>query len=319
MHLAIEHNSVSKDTKELFSLCFSQDRRDVEWSWKYQKSPQGFSAARCYDNEKLICQYGGIKYSCFINNKEYKIFQIIDVMTHPKYRNGWIMIKTVQKFFEYCCQKVGSPFIYGFNTAVARKLGMKRLNYYSETPISYLQKKVNSKKNLSLNSSVFKIERVNSFKEETSDIYKEQLNYYSIVLKKDKNYLDWRYLNTPFKYSIFSCNQKVQNNFYGYIIIKEEFDKAYLVDILLKREAQDKLDIFLTILEKEYLHTQKIITLESWCSKKDPYYQKLMNFKFKPLNEPRNLYFTCRPFSGVSDGFFIDEHFFYTMGDSDLF
>jgi len=141
MRLEIEHNSVSEDVKELFNLCFGQNRKDTEWSWKYQKSPKGFSASRCYDDDKLISQYGGINYSCFANDKEHQIFQIIDVMTHPKYRNGWTMIKTANKFFEYYCRGLNPLFLYGFTASASRKFHIKRLDYYSYTPIGYMQKK----------------------------------------------------------------------------------------------------------------------------------------------------------------------------------
>jgi len=318
MLIKIEHNTIPESAQELFTTSFNQTRDKKEWLWKYKESPQGLTTARAYDGDKLICQYGGIKYSCLINNKEYQIFQIIDLMTKPAYRNAWIMVKTANKFFEYC-QESRVPFIYGFTTAVSRKFGIKKLGYYAESPVGYIRKKIYPKKRLPLNSSLITIEKVDSFKERVNDIYKEYLNAYPLILKKDKNYLDWRYINTPIKYKIFSLSLKEKDKIIGYVIIKENKNKIYLVDFLLKEKKIDKLNIFLSILEKEYLNPKVFKTFEAWSPKNSPYYQELLKFGFKPYPEPRNLYFTVRPFSKIASNIFTDSNFSYTMGDSDLF
>jgi len=319
MLIKIEHNTIPGSAQELFTTSFNQTRDKKEWLWKYKESPQGFTTARAYDGDKLICQYGGIQYSCFMANKEYKIFQMIDVMTHPKYRDGWTIAKTAQKFFEYYTTISNPLFLYGFTAGVSREFHIKKLGYYAKTPVGYIRKKISSQKRLSLKNSPFKVKPVSSFDHKVDELYKEFLESYSLVLKKDKKYLDWRYINTPIGYKLFSLNLKEEDKLVGYIIIKEEKNKICLVDFLLDRRILDKLTIFLSIFEKEYLNPKVFKTFEAWSPKSSPYYQELLKFGFKPYPEPRNLYFTVRPFSKIASNIFTDSNFSYTMGDSDLF
>jgi hypothetical protein len=312
-------NSIDPGTKDLFNVAFGHERSDAEWSWKYVNAPLGFYAIRAFDNDIVACQYGGILYCCFIGGEERRVFQVIDIMTRPAYRSGFVLMKAVNALIEYCCSRLDVTAMFGFTANVSRQFGIYKLGYCAASPLGYLRKSTFIGQQRPAHHLFTKVSNTTEIDNKADRIWKENKEIYRICLRKNADYLRWRYLDAPFHYEIFECYSGFRRNFAGYLIFREYRGGIGLTDIIIRAIYNEKIPAFLNEVERIYLLDTGVSEMITWGSPNSPYYCALVDYGFAPLKHPDNLYFTFRIYNDSIDNSSFDNSFFYTMGDCESF
>lgn len=174
-------------------------------NWKNKKNPFGNADSFTFlmvNNSEIIAQYATIPKEFYIKGKKFDCIQSVGTMTHPDYRGLGIITYLAKIAYEYAKSK-GYKFVYGFPNQVIYKLRETKLNWTILGEVELFQKRIENTQshNKTFNLS---IKEVGIFEERINRLWENSKNLYNVTIKKDKNYLNWRYIKHPFiKYKNF--------------------------------------------------------------------------------------------------------------------
>jgi hypothetical protein len=200
--------------RTLFSQCFGKEMSHDVWSWKYEKSPWGSTAAVAIYEDTIIAHYGGLKMKFCHQGKSFDVYQPCDVMTHPKYRarifsRRGAMVRAGEFFYK------ANPmdFAFGFPSERHAVLGTKQLGYTEHRYVTLLHKEVSGIRHI-LN---FKL-RTDTGWNYVNDVEIDALWQatkvdYGLSVEKISRYIFWRYRDNPSKQ-------------YEPLIVRNRFGKA---------------------------------------------------------------------------------------------
>ena len=129
--------------RELFRLAFGKELSREEWIWKYRSSPWGSHANVAVKDGVLIAHYGGLKFECCQGSKQYTVYEICDVMSHPRYRAHVLarrgaMVRTAELYES----TIPMDFAFGFPSERHARLGTIQLGIAQHRYIRLLSKKI---------------------------------------------------------------------------------------------------------------------------------------------------------------------------------
>ena len=186
--------------RELFALCFGRQLNHDEWSWKYQGSPWGGTAAVALDGEKVVAHYGGLKEKFFCRGRAFDVFQPCDVMTHPKFRarifsRRGAMVKAGEYFYE----TNPMDFAFGFPSERHAVLGTKQLGYTEHGFVNVLKKKAPRFRQTF--NPFLKIETgwESISGSEIDLLWEKAKESVGLTIDKNSGYIFWRYRDNPVK------------------------------------------------------------------------------------------------------------------------
>jgi len=220
------------------------------WHWKYRNNPAGASTIWfAEDNGKLAGQYAITRVKIKIGNEVITGSQSLDTMTHPDYGHQGIFETLANKTYKEAGEK-GIHVVYGFPNEYSypgfkRKLGwfdicaqramIKPLNL-ENILVKYITNKFLLKictvsmnlivKTLYRTTNAPKVDgltiaRISSFDNRINDLWEKVSNDYKIIVVRDKEYLNWRFVDVPdVEYAIFLAEKEGQ--ILGYTVLKCE-------------------------------------------------------------------------------------------------
>ncbi len=209
---------------KLFKEIFGKETTKDYFKWKYKN---GYSVIAILKDE-IVGHYGGIFFDFIYRNKKFKIVQATDLMTHPKVRHLFgkksVILNLANLFFDYC-SKEKIDFAYGFPGEKSRLLGEKFLNYIPLCKVHFYLFEL-KKENI-----IFPIEKFEFINYEIKEIVNRNKKE---GIKKDLNYLQWRYIENPAGSYYISCYEN------SLFIIKIIENKAILMDSFYIDEKKAK-------------------------------------------------------------------------------
>ena len=293
----------------LYNTVFNQNRTLREWEWKFMESPVNSRSFIIVvrDEKKIVGQYPSIALYLKYGDAVVRAVQPVDNSVDKDYRGGakGIQVQMYSKF-EEVMRDNGIDFTFGFPNRTAYTVGKRLLKYADLFKTEHffkrlswrlsLQRKVNipllvdflgkiSRFMIKL-SIVIKIRPTKGIQyrwirafDKRLDLFWEKISeYYSIMIKRDFNYLNWRYCKNPHNnYHILQAEK--DGDVIGIIIVKYEdredarigfimesiaTKEPYLMENLLKRGL-----IFLSRNKADYV----LCMLSSGDPAKDIFYQ----------------------------------------------
>ncbi|MCB9885671.1 MAG: hypothetical protein H6838_09275 [Planctomycetes bacterium] len=191
---------------QTFNLVFREvcgpdyvDRTLEQWRWQYLDNPVGqrMSLAVAPDGT-IVSQYAGVPLLADTPHGEQIFVHCVDSMTHPDYRAGLkrpgIFVITGLPFSAHS-RKIGDAVLYGFPVDVAFRIGSRYLEYHFLRVIDFLIRDVA----LGVLDPAPGIEltRVTEVPADVDDLYRRVRADKQLLLRRDRRYLDWRYVKNP--------------------------------------------------------------------------------------------------------------------------
>lgn len=243
------------------------------WRWMFIDNPAGTSIIwLAWHDDKLVGQYPLVKESMKIGDKIVKAVQIADTMTHPEYRRQGIAVALGEKALSQL-RKEGGSCVIGFPTTQAYKLHMKSgwldicafqimvkpLNLNSILRSYLSSNKFLLKTSTGIGSLILKmlsrnekppkvdgliITKISYFNDRFDDFWKKVSNDYDLIIVRNKNYLNWRYVDVPTAdYSIYVAERK--GEICGYVVLghskKGDLTLGCIYDIITPLNQEDVL------------------------------------------------------------------------------
>lgn len=209
------------------------------WKWMFMDNPANTSIIWLAEhNDKIVGQYPAIIETIKVGDEIIKAAQLIDTMTHPKCRRQGIFstlgkkalneIEDEEIFLAYCFptqqvyplhMKFGWLDVCGFQVMIKpfnlknllqRYFVRNRLQLYFFTIIGTLIIKAFFRSKKISGEDMPKIKEISHFDDRINEFWNKISNDYNIIRKRDKEYLNWRYVEVP------------NEDFTIYIVIEEE-------------------------------------------------------------------------------------------------
>lgn len=316
-----------------FNEVFGVNRTPAHWLWKFLDNPYGsHKISEVFSGEgNLVAHYAGypVPFYCDVDGapERFLALQIGDTMTRPEVRRigrgkTSLLARTAQHFYAKYCEGV-VPFTYGFNTGTIKKLGERFLGYQYIDPVPYRIKnvKTSSLRPESLFERIFSgysVKFVDSFGEAFDSLFEESAPTYNFLIKRESRYLVWRYRDCPDRaYMIVTV--RMRGKLVGWSVFLRKDSRLIWGDALFDRKHPMAVECLLRRVLNNRL-CEGIETVEGWFSSNPFWWNQILDrLGFELATEPSNL-FPC--FFLLTDAGWIEKlqnSFYYTMGDSDLF
>ncbi len=231
------------------------------WDWLFLNNPFIPPEEMAVFVMELDSRIIGLSCAIFIDlkidNKIHKVRWVCNNILHPQYRD---IEKAAKIYFEYTD---GAPYpFFGFIIKevlpLTSKFGMYKIGtLHTLTSVLdmriFLQQKIRNRFITRLTGVIWNIilaiysikampskdtiaSEILCFDERFDKFWNEVKDEYPIIIARDRKYLNWRFIESPFKYHIFITT--ANNNISGYIVVrlieKGELKIGCIVDILNK-------------------------------------------------------------------------------------
>jgi len=308
---------------DLWENAFGKKLPIETWRWKFHNNPFGRQIMLCLTENGLpIAMYAGIPYLSIWNGQEIRMTQLIDNMSHPRFRqvtNGrkGLFIQTAEHFFEVYGGLHASVFHYGFPGIKHFRLGNLFLSYsmIADGGI-YLTAETQRLKN-GLLPGFGHVNRVTKVTNDFDHLWDIAKVHYPLSIKRDSQFIRWRFFEHPFcKYLIYSY-KNWKGDMFAYAVITINGNIATIVDIFTVPGKFAIQKLMLKIGRE--LHKTGITTMQIWMPKKHFISECLIQLGFIINHEPLGIIPTGKTLYEKLDIDFAINNTFYTMADGDLF
>lgn len=326
-----------KGLVELFNAVFGVDRSLERWYWQFKDNPVGEQYIRVAVTESgdLVGHYGGIPVFANWAGQQLVITQVVDVMADPSVRGGLsrrsgIFGRMLASYIEECLGPGRAALGYGFppigNLRLGRQLGYRELHR-----VQTLAKRIAEHHSFSLPASIAGLGWVVEIVDDlhpVDDLWMRCRTKMPVAIVRDARYLEWRYKRHPeFHYHFVVVRRRLSQEWAGLAVLRlgvgkelaflgQDETTACIVDWLVP--PSERVAAELLTAECEAIGRRKgMCSLHTWFRPGSPYWDLFTANGYEP--QPTPMYLTARP--GI-EGLSLEwarNHWYYTMGDSDLY
>lgn len=318
----------------LFCEVFHQTRGLDHWFWKYRDNPYGsyiISLALSPDKE-VAAHYAGypVRLLYYPSEgsppEESTICQLGDKMTSPAYRSvGFGASSLMAKTFMHFKGAFDNLFFsYGFLTHHSLRFGLLLLNYRIIEPVMYRKigldrlRSPGSRNTIEKLLTPVRVQEAAGIDETWTKFFYDAAPHYCHLIKRDRQYLTWRYLSRPDKKYLLIVARRF-SRITGWSVFHREGNSIIWGDALFSPGDAGSVKSVLAFLAGHAI-AQGADTLEGWFPEKPGWWNLILDeLGFTSGPEPNNLRFCIVNFPREEVPERLAGSFYYTMGDSDLF
>jgi N-acetylglutamate synthase-like GNAT family acetyltransferase len=328
----------------LFQEVFHKTRSTDSWSWKYINNPQNETVITVFEEgEEVVGHVALVPVVAKWFDEEIKVGARTDTMVSPRHQGKGIYRQLNEELLSQA-KSHSIDFLYGYPAKEAKKLFIRytgakeiasipRLMYInkasnviaSKLPAAKLLKPVlrfADKKTKNSTSSIYRQAEVTNCNEQFNKLWEEANDVASILIKRDADYLNWRYHNHPDKnYKMLALYK--EEKLVGYSVLhieKKPYGKGSLafgtvVDML----ANDQ-DVWDELVKRSLHGLNQADIIQTWALTHTDYFQALRKNGFIHKDNPMPLVGKTidEGLPNNEEGFDI-ANWFITPGDVDSF
>jgi hypothetical protein len=341
------------DIIDLFSLVFSRNVRDLNyWIWEFKNNPDGFKAFLATDGERIAGHLGALQREISVGNIMGLAALEVDGMTHPDYcqqgiftglggnllsvykREGYHVVigfpnqNAMAGHRKLGCIELFIPTImirpFNFRAVSQRvfKNGFLRLCF--EVIGGFVSKGLFKGKKTQIEKDIT-IRTISKIDDRFNRLWEEASSAHNVILKRDREYLDWRYIKHPsHDYDIFIAEK--DRLILSYIVVRVmEYNglrNGVIVDTLAVPDSED---VMAALTDKVIEHLCKeevdliVCMVPKWCE-----YRRVLRkcgfWRLPTVLKPRKEPFIIYPLSQKKGSELIksDTDWYITWGDTDV-
>ena len=324
-------------------------KRDLGyWDWKYYRNPAGAHATVvALKGSNIVALIGAIPVKLKVNSTILITSQTTDVVISPAYRDLATFMKLAQ-IFQKECLKSELRVNYGFSNRASHLLSLNFLNFKEIGPIfnmtkvinpaSYLRQKLkttivadaighttkyfikmrNAKRGTV--SDCFKVREIRRFDDRFDRFWEREAENHEIAVIRDRQYLNWRYVENPMPYKIFGIEEN--ETIKGFIVLgayrEEEVARGRIVDIMVEAGREDLIQLLITK-SIGFFCDQNMDIVVCWMVEHSPIFKILKKYGFFKRKTPHHLIARSDTIGPNIEKLFHLKNWYMTMGDSDYF
>jgi hypothetical protein len=292
----------------LFAIVFHHELPLAVWQWKYLRASEPPPMFIAEEDGEIVCHYGAIRQDLSWGGQAGVGWESVDTMCHPRYQGRGLLRRTLQGFI-HTYGEGQSLLIYGFPGERHRLLGERLLRYEPIAPVYKVHKDI-PQNPVPFPAGVLVMPRVPA---EWNDHWRLLERRFGMVANRDHHTLTWRYVERPNKrYRLLSIPGEAALAVVGF-----ESERAYLMEFLLE-EGNTAVARALLLAVESLCGAEGVETLEGWF----PRFAWECGFLTGTggfSGAVADNYFECRLFDPRLRAAWLAEHFYYSLGDYDVF
>ena len=291
----------------LFKEVFGKEKSLKLWRWEFLENPYGTEIMLCFSEDgDLVAQCASIPVEAYLVGSVVRIAQVVDCMSSKRFRGIFVKKKglyilTISQFFKTYTGPGKNVYLYGFPGERHYRLGVKMLGFKPSRSISFFVSTVETKG--SLFSKMEKVDE-NVFIQGFEDFNRYMSKFIPFMVKKDAEYIRWRYLLHPEKEYIFLAFKNILGKPKALFVVSQD---GYLLDFASTEETS--LVKGLSMLEPGF---------KVWVPSGSPLENIFRKAGWKKGKEPFGAVASGISFCSIPTEW-TNANFFYTTGDCDLF
>ena len=308
---------------ELFARAFPHAPRSrAHFEWKYRRNPYGNEriSLTFEDASRLVGHYSGYPVPFYAFGREVLAHQIGDTMTDVSVRYVGrgptsILGRTALDFYARFCED-RIAFNYGFNVANIQKFSLRFLRSDRVEPVTYrVAPPPSPMKRVSRMMRGYQLELVRETTAEWDELFARAANAYRFLVRRDAQYVRWRYLQCPdVEYAVVAIRK--WRRLVGWIVFRIRDDRFLWGDALFDPAHGDAAEVVLRHVVPQY----RVRQIEAWFPPRPRWFDEMLtNLGFETRPEPQDLSVMCVPFTWTDVVEHMRENLHYSWGDSDLF
>jgi len=315
------------------------------YEWKYFKNPiQTGEAWIVEDKDKIVGLLGTTPKKIKILNKKIVVAELGDGLTHPDYQRKGIFSSLVKITLDKTLEK-GINLIYGesnkrtlpgerkagyeivpylglknfikphnIKKIISLKIKNKILTASSASLLNILLYKFSNVKKPSKLNKYININNTSYFDTKFNDFFDYVSKRYDIILERNREYLNWRYIEHPDNYDTYLARDT--NNILGYLVTKigyyAHLKVGYIADFLTVENANVFKNLLLVAIYE--FHKKNVDLISCWALKKSMYAKVLKSAGFLPFNNIPVIIYKSEIGNKIINGKY---KWHFTMGDTD--
>ena len=301
------------------------DRTMAQWQWAYRDNPAGRRMSLAVAEDGTVAsQYAGMLMRCDTPWGERRLLHCVDSMTHPDWRQGLkaksLFVETGLPFLAYS-REVGDALLYGFPVTPAYRIGKRYLEYSMMRIIDFLIRDL-SAPTLPAPAGVA-VEQVTEIPDECEALYAEVRADKQFLLRRDRTYLDWRYVQNPQRDDYELWTARRDGVLRGLMVLKPGSglapDACTVADWVVPEVDADVSDALLAkaVARQRDEGKQRLMTVfPPWSHEHRLLAQRgFVETPSATWLQRRLIHCICRPEITPE---FVSQSWWYTLGDSDL-
>jgi hypothetical protein len=248
---------------------------------------------------------------------------IVDSMAHPDYRKGLkrpgLFVTTSYPWFELC-HDMGDAVMYGYPVPIAERIGKRYLEYHRLRVVNYLARPVGE--GPIEGAAEIEVERVDRPPAEIDKLFEAVTADKLCLTRRNAAYLDWRYVQMPGDcYELYAARRN--GELCGVMVLRPVHElmpgSCTIVDWVVPQDDSATLDALLGKATERARDggRQQVMAVFPDPS---PEFAALVSRGFEVISsehyEERRL--THRIYHPEMTTEWLQEHWWYTLGDSDL-
>jgi hypothetical protein len=314
---------------DLFQRSFHHALSIEHWRWKYQSDPtRGELITVAFDRDgRLVAHYAGYPVPFRLNGQDLLAYQIGDTMTDVSVRHigrgpTSVLASVAAQFYQtFCRGKVA--FNYGVNVANIQKFSIRFLSIEMVEEVAYrcrdlLRDPMEPMPRWRRRLAGYRLEVVRQLTPEWDSFFARVEPAYGFLVRRDRRYLQWRYLDCPdIDYIVVAARRWGQLT--GWVVFRVVEDRLIWGDALIDPAHPECLEMLIRHMVPIFA-MQGIWTLECWFSRRPVWLAAALDrLRLVPKPEPQGLGIGCAPFELGDAAEQIRSTLYYTKGDFDLF
>ncbi|MBW1646455.1 MAG: GNAT family N-acetyltransferase [Deltaproteobacteria bacterium] len=298
----------------LFAEVFGHEKDPEVWEWEFRRNPFGTQVMLCeHESGELVAQCAAIPAPLYCRGEILQTAQLVDCMSKKAYRallttrKMGLFAHTTQTFFDTYTGEGRDVYLYGFPGPRHFRLGALLLKYRKVQPY------INVRLPLPAPRRNFGRRLLQLTKADLADIaaavvklHRADLAAHRLCLYKNTAYLQWRYGDAPRSYTIIGLKSPFRGRLLALACLQPHGDGYRLLDFFGYGEINRLLGQFIA---------ESGSPVSLWLPER---YFRLFT-RVEPLEDDIGAVPTGRSFHQDLPWDWVREHFFYTMGDCDLF
>ena len=323
-----------KGILQLFNEVFAegdenfQSRTLAQWRWEYQENPAGRQVMIAVtDTGRVIAHYACLPAAVNVRGERCIAGQGVDSMVHPDYRRGLKregpFLAVARAYFERWGNARVCAYGFGYPNKRAFRIGVRVLKYvpvFQPIPTLYRNFFDHPHDDDVAPEAVGRanVVEIDQFGEEFDQLWEKLAAHYPFAFIRDSQYLNWRYGQSPeLTYRRFAIRD--DRGLRGWFVTRAQWQGLpilALADLFCHPEDEVSLGLALRGAAKAGRESEQA-RVEAWLPQSSRLFQLALERGFG--TEPSQYVLCIMLYRDEPELDWVRNHWYYTIGDSDVF
>jgi hypothetical protein len=308
------------------------DRRMDFWQWEFAQAPFGHRISLAFAPDGSCAgQYAGVVHPMATAFGDCTFVHIVDSMTHPDHRRGLkkpgLFVRVAEPWFELC-HREGDAVLYGYPVPIAERIGQRYLEYHRLRVVDYLCRSTAGGGAGTAVPGDIDVRAVDSVPVDIDGLFARIAAEKACLTRREHGFLEWRYRAMPGEqrpgdpYELFTA-RRPDGGLAGFLILRPRHElvpgSCTIVDWMVPEADVETFDALLATATQHARLAGRSQVMAVFPDP-SPEYRRLIErgFAVAPSREILERRLTHRIYHPQMTTEWLQEHWWYTLGDSDL-